>query len=185
MENTDQIIRETRNWIEYFVIELNLCPFAKRVFDAEKIRYVVLTSNEIVDLTKKLLDELYFLSKTDPQRIETTLLIHPNLLPDFESFNKYLTITDEILLEMNLVGDIQIASFHPKYQFAGTEPEAPENYTNRSPFPMLHLLREESIERATKHYPHPEDIPKRNIEKMNEIGIEKLKKWKNEPKRKN
>ena len=180
MESTDYIIRKTRNWVEHFVIRLNLCPFAKKVFDEEKIRYVVLNSDKIRDLTKKLLDELYFLSKTDPNRLETTLLIHPNLLTDFEKFNDYLAIADEVLIEMNLIGDIQIASFHPEYQFAGTEPDAPENFTNRSPYPMLHLLREESLEKGLKNLDQPEDIPKQNIEKMNKLGLEKLKNWKNE-----
>jgi hypothetical protein len=180
MESIDYIIRRTRNWVEHFVIKLNLCPFAKKVFDEEKIRYVVLKSVEIKDLTKLLLDELYFLCKTDPERIDTTLVIIPGLLQDFKDFNEYLAITDEILLEMHLIGDFQIASFHPKYQFAGTDLESPENYTNRSPYPMLHLLREESIEKALKNIPHPEDIPKENIKKMYEMGIEKLKNWKNE-----
>ncbi len=181
MESIDYIIRKTRNWVEHFVIRLNLCPFAKKVFDEEKVRYVVLKSNKIADLTKMLLDELFFLSKTDPERIETTLLIISDLLPDFEKFNDYLAISDEILIEMNLIGEIQIASFHPQYQFAGTKLNDPENFTNRSPYPMLHLLREESIENALKKYPHPEDIPKQNIEKMNQLGFEKLKNWKNEP----
>jgi uncharacterized protein len=181
MESTNNIIHKTRGWIEHFVIRLNLCPFAKKVFDEEKIRYVVLRSYQIKDLTKMMLDELYFLSKTDPFRIETTLVIFPGLLLDFEDFNNYLTITDEILLEMNLIGDFQIASFHPKYQFAGAAPNAAENYTNRSPYPMLHLLREESIENALKNASQPEDIPKRNIKIMNEIGIDKLENWKNEP----
>lgn len=181
MESTDYIIRKTRTWIEHFVIRLNLCPFAKKVFDGEKIRYVVLTSDKIKDLTKKLLDELYFLSKTNADRVETTLLILPNLLNEFEKFNDYLAITDEILIEMNLTGDIQIASFHPHYQFAGTQPDDAENYTNRSPYPMLHLLREESIEKGLKNMEHPEDIPKQNIEKMNKLGVEKLKNWRNEP----
>ncbi len=181
MESTDQIIRKTRNWIEHFVIRLNLCPFAKKVFDEEKVRYVVLSSGKIEDLTKKLLDELYFLSKTEPERIETTLLILPNLLGEFSKFNDYLAIADEILIEMHLTGDIQIASFHPLYHFAGTDAEAPENFTNRSPYPMLHLLREERLEKALKNYNRPEDIPKHNIEKMNTIGLENLKNWKNEP----
>ena len=180
MESIDYIIRKTRDWVEHFVIKLNLCPFAKKVFDEEKIRYVVLKSDEIKDLTKKVLDELYFLSKTDPNRIETTLIIFPRLLNDFEAYNDYLVITDEILLEMDLIGDIQIASFHPDYQFADVEPHLPENYTNRSPYPMLHLLREESIETALKNVVKPEDIPAQNIKKMNEIGLDKLKNWSNE-----
>jgi len=180
MESINYIIGKTRDWVEHFVIQLNLCPFAKRVFDEEKIRYVVLKSHQIEDLTKMLLDELYFLSKTDPERIETTLMIFPNLLAEFDDYYKYLDIADEILLEMNMVGDFQIASFHPNYQFAETEPDAPENYTNRSAYPMLHLLREESIEKALKSYPDPDNIPKRNIETMNELGLDKLKNWKNE-----
>ena len=180
MESINHIIEKTRDWVEHFVIQLNLCPFAKRVFDEEKIRYVVLKSHQIEDLTKMLLDELYFLSKTDPDRIETTLMIFPNLLAEFDDFYNYLDITDEILLEMDMVGDFQIASFHPNYQFAETEPDAPENFTNRSPYPILHLLREESIEKALKSYPNPENIPKRNIETMKKLGLEKLKNWKNE-----
>ena len=180
MEGTDSVIRKTREWVNGFVIRLNLCPFAKKVFDEERIRYVVLESSEIKDLTKKLLDELYFLSKTEAEKIETTLIIFPNLLTDFESFNEYLAVADEILLEMSLIGDIQIASFHPQYQFAGTTKDAAENYTNRSPYPMLHLLREVSIENALKKVPKPENIPMENIKKMNEIGLEKLKNWKNE-----
>lgn len=185
MESSDLIIRKTRLWLEQFVIGLGLCPFAKKPFELEQIRYVVLEGAEVDRLTKKLLDELHFLNRIEQKRIETTLIIISQQMQDFRDFNDYLAVVEDILLEMNLIGEIQVASFHPEYQFAGTTPEDAENYTNRSPYPMLHLLREESVERALKNYPDPEKIPQRNIEKMKKLGLEKLKKWNDDIRKEN
>lgn len=152
MESKDAIIRKTRNWVEQFVIGLGLCPFAKKPFELEKIRYVVVDNGALDSLTKQLLDELYFLNRNEPNRVETTLIIVPYLLKKFRDFNDYLSVVDDVLIELKLTGEIQVASFHPDYQFANTKATDPENFTNRSPYPMLHLLREESIERALKNY---------------------------------
>ena len=111
----------------------------------------------------------------DEPEIETTLLIHPGVLQDFGPYNEFLDAADGLLAYLDMEGVYQIASFHPDYQFAGTEPDASENYTNRSPFPMLHLLREASLEAAIDSYPDVDGIPQRNIELMNELGSEKMR----------
>jgi hypothetical protein len=168
-------IEATRKWLEKVVLGLNLCPFAKRPYTRETIRYVVLISESPSDLSEMLEVELTFLAESDPEELETTLLIHPNCLLDFNDYNDYLEDADQLLVDLELEGEIQIASFHPQYQFADTEPEDPENYTNRSPYPMLHLLREDSISWAVDTFPEAENIPEQNIAMMNKLGIEKIK----------
>ena len=138
-------IRETRRWIEAIVIGLNLCPFARRVFEGDKIRYVVSEATDSDALRDDLARELKHLVAESIGRVETTILIHPHVLQDFLDYNDFLDEANELLGTPELTGIVQIASFHPHYQFAGTEPDAVENDTNRSPYPMLHLLREESI----------------------------------------
>ena len=161
----------TREWVEQFVIGLNLCPFAKKPALEGRIRYVLFEGKDPKELGELLAKELLFLQATDPAVVETTLLIHPCDLRDFADYNDYLEVWDELLVGLDLEGDIQVASFHPEYQFEGTHPDDPENYTNRSPFPMLHLIREASVERAVDLYPNIDSIPERNIARLNELGI--------------
>jgi uncharacterized protein len=161
----------TREWVEQFVIGLNLCPFAKKPALEGRIRYVLFEGKDPKALGELLAKELLFLQATDPAVVETTLLIHPCALRDFADYNDYLEVWDELLVGLDLEGDIQVASFHPDYQFEGTHPNDPENYTNRSPFPMLHLIREASVERAVDLYPDIDAIPERNIARLNELGI--------------
>lgn len=167
----------TRDWVEHFVIALNLCPFAKKPAIEGRIRFVVFDGEDPSVLGEKLAEELLFLLNTDPEITETTLLIHPQVLTDFESYNDYLDVWEELLQGLELEGELQIASFHPGYQFAGTDPGDPENYTNRSPFPMLHLIREASVSKAVDLYPDIEGIPSRNIDRLNELGLEGILKY--------
>jgi hypothetical protein len=169
----DKNISTVRDWLESVVIELDLCPFAKRELSNDRIRFAETDATDQVQLLQALEVELERLSGSDS--IETTLLIHPNVLTDFEDYNQFLGLADGLLVQMELDGVFQIASFHPHYRFADTQPDDAENYTNRSPFPLLHILREESLSRAIEHTPDVDQIPLRNIEKMNELGAQKLK----------
>ncbi len=165
-------IDATRHWLEKAVIGLNLCPFAKSVHVKGQIRYVVSTARTAEALHADLTDELMRLRDADPAEIDTTLLIHPYALEDFLDFNDFLDIADATLAELDLEGEIQVASFHPRYQFAGTAPDDLGNFTNRSPYPTLHLLREASIDRAVEAFPDAADIFERNIETMERLGHE-------------
>ncbi len=166
-------IEATRRWVEQVVVALNLCPFAKRELVKERVRFVETPATTQVELLEDLKAELAMLA-ADPS-IETALLIHPHVLTDFVQYNDFLADADALLFELGLEGVFQVASFHPDYQFGGTEPQDAENYTNRSPFPMLHLLREDSLSLAIDHYPGVDDIPQRNIDLMNEMGVAKLR----------
>ncbi|AWM38065.1 hypothetical protein GobsT_38500 [Gemmata obscuriglobus] len=167
-------IAATRRWIQNAVIELNLCPFARRVFDGGLIRYAVTDATDTAALTVALTEQLRALAAAPAEEVETAFLIHPNALADFFDYNDFVAGADELIAELGLEGVIQIASFHPLYQFAGTRPDDVENYTNRSPFPMLHLLREESISRVNDDPEKLLDIPKRNIETLRKLGRTKL-----------
>lgn len=168
----DAVIAATRDWLEKAVIGLGLCPFAKAVHVKGQIRYAVSAARTPEALVEDLMAELRTLEAAAPEAVETTLLVHPGVLADFEDYNDFLDIADALLDELELSGVIQIASFHPHYRFAGTMPEAIENYTNRSPYPMLHLLREQSVEKAVTTYPDVADIPEKNIETMNRLGLD-------------
>ncbi len=146
--NEEQVIAATRHWIEKAVIGLNLCPFARAVWVKNQVRIVVSTARHIDGLLDDLDRELDLLKDTPAEQIDTTLIVHPTLFPDFEVFNDFLGIADEVVAEHDLEGVIQVASFHPDYQFEGTEPDDITHATNRSPFPTLHLLREDSVARA-------------------------------------
>lgn len=170
----DAVLEATRRWISQVVIGLNLCPFASRVFNGELIRYVVSEAANEEELTDQFGEELRFLSRMSAIEVETTLLILPRVFADFQEFNDYLPLADLLIAAMGLEGVIQIASFHPQYQFEGTRPDDVENFTNRSPCPMLHLLREESIARVSVEGSDPLEIPRRNIELLRRLGREKL-----------
>ena len=166
----EEIVIATRTWLDRAVIGLNLCPFAKPI--RNRIRYAVSEAETPEALRADLADELQTLAEADPEDIETTLLIHPRVLADFLEYNDFLEVADETLEDLDLVGEIQIASFHPQYQFAGTEPDDIENYTNRSPHPMLHLLREASVEAAVDAHPDTAQINEKNVETMRALGHE-------------
>ena len=172
MRTDDAFITDTQTWLTRAVIGLQLCPFAKAVHLKNQIRYVVSHATEPQALLETLVEELQHLTQTDQQVVETTLLIHPDVLTDFLDYNDFLDVADATLLELNLDGVLQIASFHPQYQFAGTEPSAIENHTNRSPYPMLHLLREASIEAAMQNFDGADAIVDRNINTMQQLGLE-------------
>ena len=168
----EEIVVATRTWLERAVIGLNLCPFAKAPHLGERIRYAVSVAETPDELRADLVDELQTLAEADPGEIETTLLIQPRVFSDFLEYNDFLEVADDTLEELDLVGEIQVASFHPRYQFAGTEPDDIENYTNRSPYPMLHLLRESSVDAAVAAFPDTEQIYQKNIETMRALGHE-------------
>lgn len=166
----DEVIAAVRDWLEKAVIGLNLCPFAKAVYVKEQVRYVVSRAPHLDGLLEDLDRELDWLAAADPQAIDTTLLIHPGLLPDFLDFNDFMQLAEAAVGEHGLEGVIQVASFHPAFQFEGTAPDDIGNYTNRAPFPILHLLREASIERAVAAFPEAETIYQRNIDTLKTLG---------------
>ncbi len=163
---------ETMAWVARAVVGLSLCPFAKAPLVKGQIRCVVSEVRSTEDLLGALRDELQTLVQADPQQIETTLLVHPHVLVDFAEFNNFLDEADHLLETMNLSGVVQVASFHPHYQFAGTNMGDLGNATNRSPYPMLHLLREESVERAVRAFPEAESIYEANIRTLEALGAQ-------------
>ncbi|MFP5408033.1 MAG: DUF1415 domain-containing protein [Gammaproteobacteria bacterium] len=170
MDEAD-VVAAMREWIEKAVIGLNLCPFAKAVYVKNQVRLVVSTARHLDGLLEDLDRELDFLAAADPDEIDTTLLIHPTLLPDFLDFNDFMQLAEAAVDEHGLDGVIQIASFHPNFQFEDTAPDDLGNYTNRAPFPTLHLLREASIARAVAAFPEAETIYQRNIETLQHLGL--------------
>ena len=169
--SAETVIRLTRVWLERAVIGLNLCPFAKAVYVKQQVRFVVSAATTASELKAALITELQALTAVAPEQIDTTLLIHPQVLEDFFDFNDFLLEADAVLGELDLEGVIQIASFHPRYQFAGTAPDALENYTNRAPFPILHLLRETSVDKAVTAFPEAEAIFEKNIDTLETLGL--------------
>lgn len=167
---TDSVINATRHWVEKAVIGLNLCPFAKRELKHDRIRFTHTPTQSVAELKECLAAELNYMDAHPTT--ETTLLIHPQVLQDFYDYNDFLYVAEALIIDMDLEGIYQIASFHPDYQFAGTTSNDVENYTNRSPYPMLHILREESLARAIDNYPDSEGIPDRNIALMQLRGLE-------------
>lgn len=171
--NQQAVIQATRNWVETVVVDLNLCPFARRELVNNRVRFAVTEAQTADALLSELQREMMKL--VDDVSIETTLLIHPGVLQDFHDYNEFLAMADGLVDILELEGVIQIASFHPHYQFAGTTADAAENYTNRSPWPMLHLLREASLEQAIAAYPDTDAIPQRNIERVEALGQDAMK----------
>lgn len=166
----DLAVAETRAWVERAVIGLNLCPFAKAPQVKGLVRYVASKATDAEALLGDLVDELGRLAGTPPERIETTLLIHPRALTDFTAFNDFLDVADSALAALGLDGVLQVASFHPDYRFAGTAADDLGNATNRSPYPTLHLLREASVDRAVAAFPEAEAIIEANIETLRRLG---------------
>ncbi len=165
-----EIIAATRLWLEKAVIGLGLCPFAAKAYQQQQIRYRVSAQRSTTGLLDDLKRELRHLQGADPQDCETSLLIHPQVLGDFLDYNDFLDEADALLRALDLEGEVQIASFHPRYQFAGSAPDDIENYSNRSPYPMLHLLREASVTRAISTYPGVHDISSNNTNTLRDLG---------------
>ncbi len=162
----------TRRWLERAVIGLNLCPFAKAVHAKGQVRYVLSDADTPQALLEQLGEELLRLRDTPAEAVDTTLLVHPQVLADFLDYNDFLDEADALVEALDLEGVLQVASFHPDYQFAGTEPDDLGNFSNRAPFPTLHLLREDSVERAVAAYPDPDAIVERNLETLRKLGAE-------------
>nr|WP_295382414.1 DUF1415 domain-containing protein [Pseudoxanthomonas sp.] len=160
----------TRRWIERAVIGLNLCPFAKAVYVKEQVRFVLSDATTPEALLEQLAEELVLLRDTDPEQIDTTLIVHPDVLTDFLDYNDFLDNADAAIEALDLQGILQVASFHPDYQFAGAAPDDISHYTNRSPYPTLHLLREDSVERAVAAFPDPDVIVERNVQTLDRLG---------------
>ncbi len=170
--SNEQAIADTTLWLEKAVIGLNLCPFAKGVHVKGQIRYFVSAAQTPDELLVDVLRELELLAETPRDKIDTTLLIHPQVLSDFLDYNDFLAVVDAALEEVDLAGELQVASMHPDYQFADTEADDITNYTNRSPYPTLHLIREDSIDEAVAAFPEAEMIFEKNMETMRKLGHE-------------
>ncbi|MFY2068098.1 DUF1415 domain-containing protein [Achromobacter xylosoxidans] len=175
------VVAETRDWLTQAVIGLNLCPFAKAVQVKDQIRFAVSDATDAEGVLTDLQDELALLAEADPEKIDTTLLIIPDALDDFLEFNDFEDLSDRLLKRMRLVGELQVATFHPQFQFADTQPDDIENYTNRSPYPILHLLREDSIDRAVESFPDAAEIYEKNIDTMQRLGLEGWKRLMSKP----
>jgi hypothetical protein len=165
-------IAATRRWLERAVIGLNLCPFAKAVHAKGQVRYVLSDADTPQALLEQLGEELLRLRDTPAETVDTTLLVHPQVLTDFLDYNDFLDDADALVEALGLDGVLQVASFHPDYRFAGTDPDDIGNFSNRAPFPTLHLLREDSVERAVAAFPDPDAIVERNIETLRKLGAE-------------
>lgn len=167
-----QVVADTQDWLDKAVIGLNLCPFAKAVVAKQQVRMAVCMDSEPEQVLQMLQQEMQLLVDTDAAVLDTTLLIAPNLLPDFLDFNEFLFDCDSVLVSMELEGVLQIADFHPRYQFASTQPDDISNFTNRAPYPTLHLLREESIDKAVAAFPDASLIYERNVHVLEALGKE-------------
>lgn len=165
-------IADTRRWLERAVIGLNLCPFAKAVVAKGQVRYVLSEAASRDVLLETLGAELTLLRDTPADAIDTTLIVHPHVLTDFLDYNDFLDLADALVAELDLEGVLQVASFHPQYQFAGSAPDDVDNCTNRSPWPTLHLLREDSVARAVAAFPDPDAIVDRNIATLRRLGAD-------------
>ena len=171
----EQIIADVEQWLDEVVIGLDLCPFAARPRREKRVRIAVSHATDEEALLNDLQAELERLSDTPAAELETTLLAIPDMLEDFADYNDFLDAVDLWVEQFGWEGDLQVASFHPHYQFADTELDDPGNLTNRSPWPLLHIIREESLEKAIEHYPDVDAIPERNIARMKALGAEERK----------
>jgi uncharacterized protein len=168
--NNEEIIAATRRWLERSVIGLNLCPFAESVYRANRVRFRISEQRSAHALLEEFRSELTALQAEDPLRCETTLLIHPWVLTDFIEYNDFLEVCEATIADLGLEGELQVASFHPQYRFADTQSDDIGNYTNRSPYPTLHILREASVERAIAAVPDTDEIYRRNIRTLHNLG---------------
>lgn len=172
MTRGERVVARTRAWIERAVIGLDLCPFAKAVHARERIRYVVSAATTPEALLQDLERELAHLASTPAEATDTTLLIHPEVLGDFLDYNDFLELADDSVERLGFAGVLQVATFHPQYQFADTAPDDITNCTNRSPYPTLHLLREASVDAAVAAFPQTDEIYLRNMQTLRRLGRE-------------
>ncbi|MGU7783860.1 DUF1415 domain-containing protein [Burkholderia sp. PU8-34] len=177
----DDILAATRHWLARAVIGLNLCPFAKSVYVKDQVRYAISEATTLEDALADLEAELRRLEAADPQQIDTTLVIYPHAFADFLDYNDALFFADRLVNQLKLGGVLQIASFHPHYQFDGSAPDDIENYTNRAPYPILHLLREDSIARAVDAFPDASAIYEKNQETLRRLGHDGWRDWMSRP----
>ncbi|MBY5944339.1 DUF1415 domain-containing protein [Photobacterium rosenbergii] len=175
-QNIELVHQQVQQWLEDVVIGLNLCPFAAKPNRNKQIQIFISEANSEDVLLEEIYQQLQKLDSTPVDELETTLVVTPHLFEDFGDYNQYLDLIDALIFQMGYQGTYQIASFHPDYCFHGTQPEDAENLTNRSPYPIFHLIREESMEKVLKHYPDPEGIPERNIERVEGLSEEEVKK---------
>lgn len=171
-----QIIDDINQWLDEVVIGLNLCPFAAKPRRERRVRIAISHATDEETLLNDLQAELERLSDTPVDELETTLLAIPDMLENFEDYNDFLDAVDLWVEQFGWEGELQVASFHPQYQFADTEADEPGNLTNRSPWPLLHIIREESLEQAIEHYPDVEGIPERNIKRMEALTADEKRK---------
>lgn len=171
----ETIIARCRHWVESVVVAFNFCPFARKPVESGHVRYIVSLADNTDALLQDMQCELELLRNTDIAEIETTVLIHPYVLNDFLAYNDFLSVVDMFLRQCHYEGEFQVASLHPDYQFADADADAAENYTNRSPYPILHLLREQSVSNALLTYARPERIPERNIRIAEQLGVDQLR----------
>lgn len=172
MTDPSDPIADMQRWVERAVIGLNLCPFAKAVVAKSQVRYVLSEATTPEALLETLGAELALLRDTPAETIDTTLIVHPQVLADFLDYNDFLDLADALVAELDLEGVLQVASFHPQYRFAGSAPDDIDNCTNRSPWPTLHLLREDSVARAVAAFPDPDAIVERNIATLRRLGTD-------------
>ncbi|KVA08899.1 DUF1415 domain-containing protein [Burkholderia ubonensis] len=180
-DSHDEILAATRHWLARAVIGLNLCPFAKSVYVKDQVRYAISEATTLEDALADLETELRGLDAADPQQVDTTLVIYPHAFAEFLDYNDALFFADRLVRQLKLDGVLQIASFHPCYQFDGTEPDDIENYTNRAPYPILHLLREDSIARAADAFPDASAIYEKNQETLRRLGHDGWRDWMSRP----
>ncbi|CAE6901042.1 DUF1415 domain-containing protein [Vibrio owensii] len=176
--NTDinAITEQVDQWLNDVVIGLNLCPFAAKPQRNKQIKIFVSEASQEEALLEDILLQLIELSSTEPEKLETTLVVVPNMLQDFWDYNFFIDWVEGLIKQQDWEGIFQVATFHPDYCFGGAEPEDDENLTNRSPYPVFHLIREESMEKVLKHYPDPESIPDTNIARVSALSEEERKK---------
>ncbi len=180
-DSHDAILAATRHWLARAVIGLNLCPFAKSVYVKEQVRYAISEATTLEDALADLETELRALEAADPQQVDTTLVIYPRAFADFVDYNDALFFADRLVRQLRLDGVLQIASFHPEYRFEGSEADDIENYTNRAPYPILHLLREDSIARAVDAFPDASAIYEKNQETLRRLGHDGWREWMRRP----
>lgn len=173
--NSADILNNTKAWLETIVIGMNFCPFARKPFESELVRLTCSAAEKDDDILEVVLEELNRLEDSSSSDLETTLIIFPDIYPDFDAFNSLLYVLNEMLVLEGFEGIFQIASFHPNYQFAGTEKHDVDNYTNRAPYPIIHLLREESVSEALDKHPDPDNIPMQNIQRLQSLSEQELK----------
>ncbi|MGC9402043.1 DUF1415 domain-containing protein [Vibrio genomosp. F10] len=172
MDNYQLAEKQTQQWLEDVIVGLNLCPFAHKPNKNKQIKIAVTDATTEEALLECILEEFQILDSKDAKELETTLVVIPDMLQDFMDYNFFLDWVDGLIKQQDYEGIYQVATFHPDYYFHGTQPDDTENLTNRSPYPTIHLIREESMEKVLKHYPDPEAIPDNNIARVESLSQE-------------